>query len=405
MGVVCGGKRMRQKLGISNQDKIKLEHQRLVYGLFRDGPAYSCTDIARATGLSNTAAANIVKNFLDLGMIRPSERSVRQGKGRPLVFYELNPAYGLVAAVDLTDSDLVICVSDMKMQILCCRKIHGCTRISQDILGQVVAVLRNILQENAAKFGKYSAICIGTPGKIDPETGYFACAPKFIDYRSVNLRKIFAEAFGAPIILKNDVKLALQGESYFGSAIAKRNVVYLHIDDHYGGAIKLGGTIFEGERGYAGEFGGVRVLEKQKHFCYASYGISLGGMLCSWQDHVRNRGELPEKSGLLTVENLIEQYKNGEEEIVKIVEDAAEITAVEILNIATVLDVPTFILDGKIKLLGDEYLEKIRRFIVQYDYLGQNIQISYSLLQGRAAILGGLRCAIDAVSDSMLSRC
>ena len=29
------------KLGITNQDKIKLEHQKLVYGLFRDGPVYS----------------------------------------------------------------------------------------------------------------------------------------------------------------------------------------------------------------------------------------------------------------------------------------------------------------------------------------------------------------------------
>ena len=59
----------------------------------------------------------------------------------------------------------------------------------------------------------------------------------------------------------------------------------------------------------------------------------------------------------------------------------------------------------KIKALGGEYLEKIRSCIAQYNYIGQDIDVSYSLLQGRAAILGGLRCAIDAVSHALLSRC
>lgn len=69
------------------------------------------------------------------------------------------------------------------------------------------------------------------------------------------------------------------GESYFGLAIVPKNVVYLHIDNNYGGAIKLDGKIFEGEHGYAGEFGSVRVQEKQRQFRYVSYSISLGGMV------------------------------------------------------------------------------------------------------------------------------
>ena len=86
-------------------------------------------------------------------------------------------------------------------------------------------------------------------------------------------------------------------------------------------------------------------------------------------------------------------------------EDIAEITGKELLNTATILDITTFILDGKIKALGGEYLEKIRSCIAQYNYIGQDIDVSYSLLQGRAATLGGLGCAIDAGSHALLSRC
>lgn len=108
---------------------------------------------------------------------------------------------------------------------------------------------------------------------------------------------------------------------------------------------------------------------------------------------------------MLTVENFIDQYLAGDTTVREIAEDAAEISAIEILNTATILDVSTFILDGKIKMLGGDYLDKIRSCIAKYNYIGQDIDVSYSLLQGRAAILGGLRCAVDAVSYSLLSRC
>lgn len=58
------------------------------------------------------------------------------------------------------------------------------------------------------------------------------------------------------------------GESYFGSAVDKKNVVYLHIDHNYGGAVKSNGKILEGEHGFAGEFGGMRVLNRGEQFRY-----------------------------------------------------------------------------------------------------------------------------------------
>ena len=83
-----------KKLGISNQDKLRIEHQKLLYKLFRDGQTYSCADIARATGLSNTAAANIVDALLKYRIVRQSDASGMISMGRPPVLYELNPDYG-----------------------------------------------------------------------------------------------------------------------------------------------------------------------------------------------------------------------------------------------------------------------------------------------------------------------
>ena len=398
---------MEKKLGISNQDKIKLEHQNLVYGLFRDHPCYSCADVACITGLSNTAVATIVKGFLDANLIKVAEGAESTGKtdrGRPSVLYELNPDYGLVAAIDLTDQSLIICVSNMRMQLICRREIPGCVYITMDNIQKIIAILRDILKNQAKGLGGYSAVCIGTPGKIDAETGYFVYAPKFIDYKSINLRSIFSKAFDVPVIIKNDIKLALMGESYFGSAVAQKTVVYLHIDNSYGGAIKLNGKIFEGEHGFAGEFGGRRVLDKQKLFRYVSYIISLGGMVFAWENYFRENESWQSNERLLTAEHFIDRYDAGDPIVLRIADEAAEMTAIEILNTSMLLDVSTFILDGRIKLLGEEYLAKIKGYIAQYNYDNQQIGVSYSLLQGRATILGGLRCAIDTVSKALLKQ-
>lgn len=393
-----------KKLGISNQDKLRIEHQKLLYKLFRDGQTYSCADIARATGLSNTAAANIVDALLKYRIVRQSDASGMISMGRPPVLYELNPDYGLVAAIDLTDEDLIVTVSDMKMRILHRSVIPGCVYITAEILNQLVKLLKDFLNGGQTAFQKYSAICIGTPGKISAETGNFIFAPKFVNYKSVNLHKIFSDAFDTLIVIKNDIKLALMGESYFGSAVDKKNVVYLHIDHNYGGAVKSNGKILEGEHGFAGEFGGMRVLNRSEQFRYVSYSVSLGGMVYHWENHYRELGTLKERETTLNVQNFIDLYHEGDPVVVKIAEEAAEATAVEILNTVMLLDATTIILDGKIKELGKRYLEKIEQYLNTYIYDDLRIEVSYSLLQGRATILGGLRCAIDTVTKSILNQ-
>lgn len=77
----------------------------------------------------------------------------------------------------------------MKMRILHRSVIPGCVYITAEILNQLVKLLKDFLNGGQTAFEKYSAICIGTPGKISAETGNFIFAPKFVNYKSVNLHK------------------------------------------------------------------------------------------------------------------------------------------------------------------------------------------------------------------------
>ena len=127
-------------------------------------------------------------------------------------------------------------------------------------------------------------------------------------------------------------------------------------------------------------------------------------MVFAWENYFRENESWQSNERLLTAEHFIDRYDAGDPIVLRIADEAAEMTAIEILNTSMLLDVSTFILDGRIKLLGEEYLAKIKGYIAQYNYDNQQIGVSYSLLQGRATILGGLRCAIDTVSKALLKQ-
>ena len=57
-----------KKKWVKNQQPIRYNNQKQVIDLMRSG-SQSCSDIAKATGLSNTAAENIVDEMVEMGVL------------------------------------------------------------------------------------------------------------------------------------------------------------------------------------------------------------------------------------------------------------------------------------------------------------------------------------------------
>jgi glucokinase len=112
--------------------------------------------------------------------------------------------------------------------------------------------------------GKFLGAGLGIPGIIDMQTGTLrksANLPGFEDYpvHSEIERRLGIQKNHARVVLDNDANVAALGEQWLGAARGIANVAVVTLGTGIGGGIVLGGKIFHGMNGMAGEFGHVTV--------------------------------------------------------------------------------------------------------------------------------------------------
>jgi glucokinase len=115
-------------------------------------------------------------------------------------------------------------------------------------LVEAVAAKAGLRPQNAVTIG------VGAPGPMDLATGTLLNPPN-LGWGTVPLRQIILDHFGVPTMLTNDCKAAGFGEFRFGAGRGTQNMVYLGIGTGIGGCVIIGGQVYVGATGNAGEVG------------------------------------------------------------------------------------------------------------------------------------------------------
>jgi len=390
------------KLNGSNQSDVKYANQRLILSeLMKNSLAR--IDLAKKIKLSNPSISKNVEDLLHKGMIVETG-TASSGVGRRSIKLCYNSSWGCVAALDFISSAVRIAYSDMSGKILKIKTIENVFIIDKNIIENVIEETKALYQES---FGKLYCVCIGTPGEIDKDTGYFIFAPRFKDAQSINLKKIFEERFDAKIIVKNDVNLAVKGEQMFGKGLGAESLAFISVDYGVGAGLFLNGKLYEGRRGYAGEIG--MLLNDFSHCIedefdgsapeYLDNVVSLFGIKNMVKSMIANG----EKSIVtnncidldeITISRVIDGYLKQDEVCVRAVNRSARYLACAINNLAELLDLEMVIIGGAILSLGDGYLNEVRSFI--RDKLKKSsIEINKSKLEHLATIYGAIGESIE----------
>ena len=102
--------------------------------------------------------------------------------------------------------------------------------------------------------GEVEAVGFGIPCLIDDERG-LAASSVHLPIAGVAFAEVMAERIGLPAFVDNDANLALLAEHRHGAARGERVAVMLTLGTGVGGAILIGGELFRGAQGAAGELG------------------------------------------------------------------------------------------------------------------------------------------------------
>ena len=168
--------------------------------------------------------------------------------------------------VDLGGTNLRIAAVDDQGKLV--EKVTLGTKVS---LGRdhVIDDMCDAIQRLSEKF-KDSApllgIGIGVPGIIDKETGLLRESPNLPGWADYPVRAEIERRLKTIVILENDANVAALGEQWLGAAKDYSDIAMVTLGTGVGGGIVIGGEIFRGANGMAGEIGHCTV-EPDGHPC------------------------------------------------------------------------------------------------------------------------------------------
>lgn len=117
----------------------------------------------------------------------------------------------------------------------------------------VLDALTDACQRQLAR-AHVSAVGIGMPGTVDTERGVLVRASN-LPLSHFPLTQVLSQRLNLPVYLENDANCALYGEIFAGAGRDADNFLMVTVGTGIGGGIRLGGKIYRGMEGRAGEFG------------------------------------------------------------------------------------------------------------------------------------------------------
>jgi len=96
---------------------------------------------------------------------------------------------------------------------------------------------------------------IGCAGSVDVQRGIVRTSPNFAGWRDVPLSDLVRRECGILPIIENDANCAVFAEFRVGAGRGLQNIVLLTLGTGIGGGLVLGGRLYRGSTGTAGELG------------------------------------------------------------------------------------------------------------------------------------------------------
>jgi predicted NBD/HSP70 family sugar kinase len=221
--------------------------------LLEHGPL-SRTRLGELTGLSKPTASQLLGRLEAAGLVVASGSS-RGGPGPRAQLYAVNPRAGHVAGLDVTPARVRAAVADITGRIVGEHELGTPRRPGRDAVTDVVSALDGATTAAGLTSTDLLHVAIGTPGAFDPDTRRLRYARHLPGWHDPDLLDRLAVAVGVPVHVENDVNLAAVAELGSGRGRGVENFVLLWVDEGLGAAIVIGGRLYGGVTGGAGEVG------------------------------------------------------------------------------------------------------------------------------------------------------
>jgi predicted NBD/HSP70 family sugar kinase len=274
----------RPRLSGTNLVRAADHNQRVTLHAIRVGASLTRVELARITGLTAPAIANITRRLLQDGLIEEAGQR-RGGRGQPPTKLVVRPDACYSIGVNIDRDHVTIVLVDFAAQTL--------ASVSEDVdfalPDQVQALYRRSFKTLVEQAGIDPAKLIGL-GVAMPDDMSLIDLPgrpdAYAGWRGVEIAELFTDPVSLPIFIENDAAAAALGEMQLGLGQHYGSFFYILLSSGLGGGFVVDGNYVRGATGRSGELGFMHVQDGQGREQQVQRLVSLSGLA----EHLRGDG-------------------------------------------------------------------------------------------------------------------
>lgn len=306
--------------------------------------------------------------------------------GRPSTLVELNPALRF-AGVDLGATSIDVEVVDARMEpVEAFSEAADIRQGPKAILARVNELLRKTDQ-------RLDGVGIGVPGPVSFRDGVPVTPPIMPGWDRFPVREFLSREHGCPAVVDNDVNIMAIGERHGGVAHSVEDFLFVKIGTGIGCGIHLGGHVYRGSDGCAGDIGHIQV-DPRGPVCSCGNVGCLEALFSGAA--LANRG--------LDASDVARSAAEGDVESIQIIREGGRSIGGVLAGMVSFANPSMIVIGGGLAQLGHVLLAEIRSVVYRRSLplATGNLPIVLSELGARAGVAGAAVLASEIAFEQAL---
>jgi len=244
------------------------------------------------------------------------------------------------------------------------------------------------------------AVGIGIPGIVEHETARVGHAPNVPVLNGFALAEELTRRTGLQAFLENDANAAALAEAWRGAGRGSQDQLFVTLGTGIGGGVILGGRIWSGKSGYAGELGHIQVEPDGLQCGCGSRGCvetiaGIGGWVRRAEAGLQQR-DSSLRGRAIDPEAIVDAARDGDALALEVVAGTARALGVGIGAVLNLLNLDRVVIGGGVAAAGEFLLERVTGEVRARTFPQVFADASFRLaeLGGDAGVVGAARVAM-----------
>jgi predicted NBD/HSP70 family sugar kinase len=360
--------------------------------LIRESGPVSRATLAKLSGLSKPTISEQVKSLISRGVVvelGTGEATKAGGKKPTMVDFKVDAGRAIAVSIDadktrlrctdlrgrITEEDSI----DTKPQAGSSAFLHRLNRAVAAMMSRAQAPVR--------------VVAVGTPGRVDCNRGVILETDNVFGWKNVDVRS----AIDAPVLIDNDVKLALIAEVHHGRAKGLKTAVLLRLGVGIGSAVAIDGAVHHGAHWAAGEVSLLAPAPVRRPNPRGYLEAVLGSDQIARRVRAAGRRSPALRSAIKQQPELAALFSvRRDREAARIVQDLASHLHLAVASQALAFDPDVVLVSGE---LFDYMLDDVRKLVARS--ISWPVLIEKAALGDDAVLAGATHLALSRTFDQM----